>query len=113
MRELLFETAEFPQATVTLAVPAGTLSTVPAGGQTSLSVEVELRLHGTTKSVTAEIVIARLGEERLFVVSARPVLIAATEVGLADGVDKMREVAGLTAISPAVPVTFVLTFEKD
>jgi len=113
MRELLFETTEFPQAAVTLTVPAGTLSAVPVGGQTSLSVEVELGLHGTTKSMTAEIVVARLGEDRLLVASARPVLVAATEVGLADGVEKMREVAGLTAISPAVPVTFVLTFEKD
>jgi len=37
-------------------------------------------------------------------------VIDAAKFGMSDGVEKLRAVAGLAAISNAVPVSFVLTF---
>jgi polyisoprenoid-binding protein YceI len=113
MRELLFETAQFPEATVTLSVPASAMSDSLEGSQGALTLEAELNLHGATTPVRAHVVVARLDEDRLLVASARPVVVDGGKVGLADGIEKLREVAGLTAISPAVPVTFVLVFGRD
>jgi len=78
-----------------------------------LELPAELALHGTTLPLTLEITVAKLGAERLLVASSQPIVIDAAQVGLTDGVEKLREVAGLPAISPAVPVSFVLTFEQS
>jgi hypothetical protein len=56
--------------------------------------------------------VAKLGRQRLLVTSERPLLLNAADVGLADGVERLREIAGLPSISPAVPVSFVLLFES-
>jgi hypothetical protein len=36
--------------------------------------------------------------------------VDAAKFGLSDGVEKLREIAGLDSISHAVPVSFVMTF---
>jgi len=47
------------------------------------------------------------------VVSERPVVISATQFGLAEGVESLRKIAGLPSISVAVPVSFVLSFNAN
>jgi len=39
--------------------------------------------------------------------------VNASQVGLLAGIEKLRELAGLPSISPAVPVTFSLIFEQE
>jgi polyisoprenoid-binding protein YceI len=112
MRELLFDTSTYAVAGISLTVPAGVLDTLEPGEQRSATVEATLELHGMTRPVTAQVAVARLGEDRLLVTSERPLLLNAADVGLADGVERLREVAGLPSISPAVPVSFVLLFES-
>jgi polyisoprenoid-binding protein YceI len=111
MRELLFDTSRYAVARVSLAVPPEILDTLEIGEQQSAAVEATLALHGVTRPVTAQVTVARLGTERLLVASEQPVLLNAADVGLAAGVEKLREIAGLASISPAVPVHFVLLFE--
>lgn len=111
MREMLFNTDEFAVATVTLDIEAGLLENLEVGQRISTAVEAELRLHGQAQGVTAEVTVARLADDRLLVTSEKPVVLDAAAFGLADGIEKLRAVAGLSGITPAVPVTFVLTFE--
>ena len=68
-------------------------------------------LHGATVSLTIEMTVARLSESRVMAVSQKPMIVNASQVGLLEGVERLRAVAGLPTISPAVPVTFVLTFD--
>jgi hypothetical protein len=89
------------------------MSASPDGSQSGLTLEAELNLHGATTPVSADVVVARLGEGRLLVASTRPVVVDGAKVELTDGIEKLRAVAGLTAISPSVPVTFLLVFERD
>lgn len=44
--------------------------------------------------------------------SFQPIIINANEFGLVAGVDKLRDIAGLSSISQAVPVSFVLTLTQ-
>lgn len=113
MRSMLFETDEHPSATLAARVDAKAIEALAPGESTNMTVEGQLMLHGTETSVTFDAAVARLGEGRIMVTSLRPVIINASDVGLLQGVEKLREVAGLPSISPAVPVTFVLTFDRE
>jgi hypothetical protein len=53
---------------------------------------------------------AKLDNATVMVASTQPLVIDAAKFGLSDGVEKLREIAGLDSISNAVPVTFVMTF---
>ena len=76
-----------------------------------MTVEGQLMLHGATVSLTIEMTVARLSESRVMAVSQKPMIVNASQVGLLEGVERLRAVAGLPTISPAVPVTFVMTFD--
>ncbi len=113
MRELLFETSEYAVATVALTLAPDQLDGLAPGQRESAAVEAELQLHGVARPLTAQVSVARLGEERLLVATEVPLIINADDVGLAEGVERLRAIAGLSSISPAVPVTFVLVFERS
>ena len=113
MREMLFETGEYPSATLAAQVDTAAIEALDVGEATVITAEGQLQLHGTSTSVTVEVSVARLAEDRILVASRKPVIVNAGQVGLLGGVEKLREVAGLPSISPAVPVTFVLAFDRD
>ena len=112
MRDMLFETAEYPKATITLSVDPEQLDSLQVGEQMLLETDAELSIHGTTSKVPVAMTIARLQMNRLLAISAKPIVINAGQVGLEAGLEKLREVAGLPSISTAVPVTFILSFNK-
>ena len=113
MRDILFETAQFPTATLAASVDMAAVAGLATGETTELTTEGQLMVHGTTSSVTFDISVSRLGEDRILVASRKPVIVNASQVGLLPGVEKLREVAGLPSISPAVPVSFVLAFDRE
>lgn len=63
--------------------------------------------------LAVEVTVARLDAQTLLVQSRQPLVVYASQLGLSDGVEALREVAGLPSISPAVPVSFNLTFRED
>ena len=109
MRELLFETADFPSATVSAEIDPAVLEEVAKGGTVSTEVPVRLNLHGVEEALSVPVTVFSDGGS-LSVVSSRPVVINAADFGLASGVEALREVAGLNSISTAVPVTLNLRF---
>ena len=62
--------------------------------------------------VETEVSAVRLADNRLMVSTTQPLLLNASALGLADGVERLRAIANLPSISLAVPVTFQLLFEK-
>lgn len=112
MREMLFETERFPTATLAATVDLDAVDAMQAGTSTSMTVEGQLMLHGATMSLTIDMTVARLGDSRVMVASRTPMIVNGSQVGLLEGIERLREVAGLPTISPAVPVMFVLTFDR-
>ncbi|HKL78552.1 MAG TPA: YceI family protein, partial [Gammaproteobacteria bacterium] len=112
MREMLFEVANFPEATVTMELPEQRIAELSAGENLTLDATATLALHGTEKAVDTALAVTRLKDGSVQVTNVRPVIIQADDFGLARGVEKLREVAGLPSISPAVPADFTLYFEK-
>ena len=113
MREMLFETDQYPTATLAATVDMQQVNALEPGATTNIVTEAQLLVHGTTVSLTVDLAVARLDADRLLVASDAPIIVNAGQSGLADGVERLREVAGLPSISPAVPVTFVLAFARE
>jgi polyisoprenoid-binding protein YceI len=110
MREMLFETAKFPTATIHAQVDPDVLALAAEGGVLTAELPITLSLHGQEKSMTVPVVILGDDKRRLRVFSAQPVLINAADFGLTEGVAALQKVAGLNAIAAAVPVTLQLLF---
>jgi polyisoprenoid-binding protein YceI len=110
MRDMLFRASDFPTASLDASVDLAAVEALAPGEVTTLASEAVLRVLDRTTPLTVELSVARLAEDRLLVSSHRPLIVNAGPLGLDEGVERLREVAGLPSISPAVPVTFQLTF---
>ena len=113
MREMLFETDRFPSATVAAKIDIAAVEALTVGSGTNLVTEAALRINDIALSLTVELEVVRLSESRVLVAASKPLIVNAGQVGLLDGVERLREIAGLPSISPAVPVTFLFAFDKD
>jgi len=112
MRQFLFRTVQFPRARFCMQVPLERLSQLQAGKQLRETLRGELELHGHRQPLEPVLVATRLDPDRLAVATAEPVVLDATRFGLGPGLDKLRKLAGLPSISPAVPVSLVLVLKR-
>ena len=113
MQEMLFDTPSYSSALLNTSIDMGLLSELAPGDSSAASVGGELTLHGHTVPLTFDVLITRTSGSGLLVVSEKPVVISAAQFGLAEGVESLREIAGLPSISVAVPVSFVLAFSAN
>ena len=54
--------------------------------------------------------VVAMADGGLLVSSRLPVIVNASDFALIEGIERLRAVAGLPSISPAVPVSFTLRF---
>jgi polyisoprenoid-binding protein YceI len=111
MREFLFETAQFAQATFSAQLDLSLLNALPVGGQGVQIIGGKLDFHGISKDIKADVMLTRLSPTKFMASTFAPVLLNAEDFQLNAGVEKLRELAGLPSISFAVPVTFHLSFK--
>lgn len=112
MREVFFNVAQNPKATVTAQLDPAAFESLAVGESIVQPVEAKLALTGVEKDVDAELKVTRIAPDRVIAATTDPVIVYADAFGLASGIDQLRELAGLDAITPAVPVTFSITFER-
>ncbi|WOE73893.1 YceI family protein [Alterisphingorhabdus coralli] len=113
MREFLFQVDQFPSATITAQIDPETMKTLDIGEQQIASTELSLSLHGIEADFDSDLAVTRISENRVLVETTKPVIIDATQFALGDGLEKLRELAELPSISPAVPVTATLIFARN
>jgi polyisoprenoid-binding protein YceI len=111
MRDLLFNTANFPTATVSLNVPATLISGLAVGSSAQTDISASLNLHGVTGAITTKVLVQKLASKRILVQNVAPILVKAGDYGLTDGVEALRAAVGIASISVAVPVDFTLAFD--
>ncbi|WP_394132105.1 YceI family protein [Shewanella maritima] len=112
MQKILFEVAKFPKLQLTAKVDPKLVSGLNVGDTLVTQVTGEIDLHGMKVNKNFDVMVAKLAKDKMVVTSLQPVVVSAADFGLTEGVEKLREVAGLTSISLAVPVTFVLTLTQ-
>ena len=110
MRDMLFDTSQFAQATARLSVDPAALRRLAPGDHQRLTTEVALDLHGISNRIPAILRVTRLDDTTWLVTSEQPLVVDATRFGLINGIDALRQAAGLQAIGSGVPVTVSLVF---
>lgn len=111
MREMFFETGEYPTATFTASIDAAEYASLDVGERKAGSIIGTLSLHGQTAELEAPVFVTRIAADRISVESAEPIVVYVDDYGLGDGLEMLRNVANLDAITPSTPVTFTLVFE--
>ncbi|MDG2278558.1 MAG: YceI family protein [Pseudomonadales bacterium] len=110
MQEFLFETSLFPTATFTASLDMEGINQLQVGASSVLEVTGVLAIKETELPLTIQVVATQFESRRVLVNSLQPIIVNADAFGLSQGVEKLRELAGLPSISPAVPISFFLTF---
>jgi hypothetical protein len=107
---MLFQTELFPTATADVRLDIARLTNMAVSTSEVLTTEILLTLGESELPVTTELLVTRVAADRVLVATLKPIIVNAGAVGLAEGVEALREVAGLPSISKAVPVIFILQF---
>ncbi len=112
VRDLLFEIGDYPLAQVSALVEMDALKALEPGDESVQDIELTVNAHGQALSVPATVRISMLAPDRVRVTSTEPLIIYADDLDFVAGLQRLREIAGLESISPAVPVSFSLAFDK-
>ncbi|MDR8524138.1 YceI family protein [Shewanella fidelis] len=112
MTSLLFEVDKYPKLTLTASVDPNLVKDLAVGSVKVATIDAQVDLHGEKQQMAFTVSIAKLSDTHLLIASVAPVIVNANSFGLTAGVEKLREIAGLSAISKAVPVTFSLNLTK-
>ncbi|MCF4998644.1 YceI family protein [Pseudomonas syringae] len=110
MRKDLFQIEQFPEATITTKIDLRPINDLAPGAQLELRLPLTVSLHGKQHEYPAELLATRLDDRRFQVVTLEPLVISAEDFDLAPGLESLRKMAGLSAISLSVPVGAVLIF---
>ena len=113
MRDLLFEVDRYPTATVTAQIETGTFVSMPLGSEVDIELEGNLQFKGQTNTLMTRVKVAKLNDQKVTVRTIAPVVLSADQLRVTEGLEKLREIAGLPTISFTIPVTFNLTLIKN
>lgn len=112
MQAMLFDVAQFAQATVTGTVDLEQVTKLEVGQTYTDSITLNLALHGLSKEVSSHVQVTRLADDKVLITTLEPVVLNAADYKLAEGLEALRVIAKLPAISPVVPVTYSLVFQQ-
>lgn len=110
MREVFFQIADNPTASVTAKLDPAAFARLAVGQSLTRPLKASVTIKGATSDVETEVLVTRTGVGRVTVVPTAPVIISTDMFGLTDELGELRAIAQLPSITPAVPVSFILTF---
>ncbi|KOO59322.1 hypothetical protein WH43_04545 [Rheinheimera sp. KL1] len=93
-------------------VDSKVLAGLKTGDSLVVDQALDLTLLTKTQSLTAKVKVTKVSDSQLVVTTIAPIMLDVTKFDLGAGVEKLRELAGLKAISPMVPTTFSLVLTK-
>ena len=112
MRFLLFETFLHPTATVTAKLTEDMLEGLEEAGSITIDLPITLDLHGIQKELEAEVIVTLIGENRVSVASAQPVILKLEDYDLLEGREKLQKTAEVDIV-PATSILFHLVFDRN
>lgn len=93
-------------------VDSKVLTGLKTGDSLVVDQALDLTLLTKTQSLMAKVKVTKVSDSQLVVTTVSPIMLDVTKFDLGAGVEKLRELAGLKAISPLVPTTFSLVLVK-
>jgi len=112
MRTYLFETDKYPLAKISTKIDMAQFAAMTIGERMKVSYSITVKMHAETADFDVDLIVTRLGVNKMAVDSQSPVVLHIEDFAMQSGVDKLRELASLPSITPEVPVSFSLVFER-
>jgi polyisoprenoid-binding protein YceI len=113
VRDILFEIEQYPTASIGIEINSSELANMAAGTSMISNYDYNLSLHGISAALNTDLRLTKVSDSRIEIQPAQPIIIGAGLFGLAEGVEALREVAGLPSINPNVVVDFSLFYDED
>ncbi len=113
MREIFFDVAGNPKATVTAQLDPAAFAALAVGQSITRPLTANVTIKGVEQAVETEVLVTRVSADRVTVVPTAPVIISTDMFELTDELGELRALAQLPSITPAVPVTFTLAFTRS
>lgn len=110
IREQVFNIGQHPRAKINAQLNLGPINDLAPGAQLELRLPLTVHMQGKSHSYQAQLLATRLDERRFQVVTLEPLVVNAQDFDLVPGFTALRNAAGLSAVSLAVPVGAVLIF---
>ena len=112
MRDIFFEVADHPTASVTAQIDPVAFETLGVGETITQPLKATLSVKGIEAPIETEVSVTRTAENGVLVTSIEPVIVYADALELTDGLATLQELAGLPSITPVVPVSFSIAFTR-
>ena len=113
MKRLVFKTSDYPMANISTTIPMQVLSALAEGKRQSIEEEITVSMAGVKASFDANFMVTRLGPNLVLVESERPVYVQASDFEFEGGIAELKNLANLDSITPVVPVSFSLVFDRS
>lgn len=111
LQSMLFQTDMYPKAIIMAKVDAKKVNQLKSGQSFQDKQTLTLDLHGVKKLFIADIQVTKLTANAINVSSVKPIVLNAADFKLVEGINALRDIAGLPSITTQVPVTFNLVFD--
>lgn len=112
LSEMFFGTAQFPQIVLTTQLDPEMFDDLDIGDNLETELQLSVSLAGEFRTAYADVRAIRNGEDSLIVITREPMLIDVREYGLEDELEALRDIVGLSSITPVIPVSAYLVFER-
>ncbi len=111
VQAILFEVEQYPSASVSINVDPANLHNLATGASETKSFSYSLNLHGIESELSTDLTVTKLSDDRLSIQPSKPIILNADSFGLGEGVEALREIAGLASINHNVVIDFSLTYD--
>ncbi|MEL7445255.1 MAG: YceI family protein [Pseudomonadota bacterium] len=112
MRDVFFEVADYPTATVSAQIDPELFDGMGVGDSVTQPLDATVTVKGVETAIQTEVSVTRVSDDRVLAVSTDPVIVYADALDLTGGLALLQELAGLPSITPAVPFSFSIAFER-
>ncbi len=112
LAEHLFQTAEFPIATVTADLDYAAIAPDALGSSHEQTIDFTLTLRGIELPLSAEVRISWVEDGLVTVETVNPVIVDGSALDLLAGIETLRGLAGLESIESTIAVSFALSFRR-
>lgn len=113
MREIFFDVVGNPKAVVTAKLDPAAFAGLAVGQSITHLLTASVAIKGVEQEIETEVLVTRVSADRVTVVPTAPVIISTDMFELTDELGELRALAQLPSITPAVPVTFTLSFTRS
>lgn len=111
MAKHVFVDAAAP-ATLSGTIDMAALDELKPGDTALVDLEAKLSFIGVENDIEAEMLVARLSDNRVLVTTADFIMLSTEDLGINAGIDKLMQLAKLPGITRVAPVSVRMVFEK-